>query len=70
VATTDRNTAVGVFADRTHAEYAVEELRRNGFRPDQIDFVVPDAPSGVEAPPLEQGGEGRPGADSTVAPRV
>jgi hypothetical protein len=45
-------TAVGVFTDRTHAENAVEELRRRGFAEDQIGFLTPDAPAGMEAPPL------------------
>jgi hypothetical protein len=44
-------TAVGVFADRNHAEYAVEELQRRGFSADQISILIPDAASGIEAPP-------------------
>jgi len=44
-------TAVGVFEDRTHAEYAVEELQRRGFPADQISVLIPDAASGIEAPP-------------------
>jgi hypothetical protein len=47
----EKTTAVGVFADRTHAEYAVEELLRSGFTANQIGFLTPDAPAGVEAPP-------------------
>jgi hypothetical protein len=54
--TTNRNTAVGVFQDLTHAEHALEELRANGFVADQIGFVVPDAAAeAVEAPPADPG---------------
>ena len=58
---TGRGVAVGVFADRSHAEYAVAELQRSGFTAEQIGFVVPDAPKGIEPPPLDPGtkaGEG------------
>jgi uncharacterized protein (TIGR02271 family) len=34
--TTQRSTVVGVFSDREHAQQAVNELRRLGFREDQI----------------------------------
>jgi hypothetical protein len=44
-------TAVGVFEDRSHAEYAIEELQRSGFPADQISVLIPDAASGIEAPP-------------------
>lgn len=47
----NRITAVEIFADRSHAEYAVEELKRHGFRDDQIGFLAPDAAAGVEPPP-------------------
>jgi hypothetical protein len=53
--TTNRNTAVGVFQDLTHAEHAVEELRQAGFTADQIGFVAPDSTVGVEAPPADPG---------------
>jgi len=36
MATVKRTTAVGVFADRQHAQQAVSELRRLGFREEQI----------------------------------
>jgi hypothetical protein len=48
-------TAVGAFADRAHAEYAVEELRRHGFGPERIGFLTPDAAPGVEAPAFGEG---------------
>jgi hypothetical protein len=32
-------TAVGVFDDRHHAEEAIEDLKRHGFRDDQIGFA-------------------------------
>jgi hypothetical protein len=50
------DTVVGVFTDRTHAERAVEALHQAGFTDDQIAFLTPDAPSGVEAPPLPHPG--------------
>ena len=60
MATTDRNTAVGVFTDFTHAEQAVEALRSAGFPSDRIGFIADD-PAKVEAPPVEshtQAGKG------------
>lgn len=59
---TDRNTAVGVFADLTHAEYAVEELRGAGFSPEQIGFLTPDAPKGPEGDVVEHGTMAKEGA--------
>jgi len=58
----EKTTAVGVFADRTHAEFAVEELLRHGFLADQIGFLTPDAPSGVEVPPPQPGTKAEEGA--------
>jgi len=40
MATVQRTTAVGVFADRQHAQQAVNELRRLGFREDQIGVAA------------------------------
>jgi hypothetical protein len=40
--TSTRTTAVAVFQDRARAEQAVDELRRAGFRTDQIGFVTRD----------------------------
>jgi hypothetical protein len=37
-----RTTVVGVFEDRTHAQQAVDELRREGFREDEIGVVARD----------------------------
>jgi hypothetical protein len=36
----DRNTVVGVFSDRTQAQQAMEELRRAGFRNDQLGLMA------------------------------
>lgn len=47
----ERSTAVEIFADRTHAEYAVAELRRHGFEQEQIGFLTSDAASAIEPPP-------------------
>jgi hypothetical protein len=37
---TERNAVVGVFADRAQAQRAITELRRAGFREDQLGVVV------------------------------
>jgi len=39
---TQRTTAVGVFEDRARAQQAVNELRRAGFREDQIGVAGRD----------------------------
>ena len=54
MATNDRDTAVGVFADFTHAEQAIEELRSSGFAPDRIGFIADD-PEKMEAPLMDSG---------------
>lgn len=36
----ERNTVVGVFADRNNAQQAIEELRRAGFQDDQIGLMA------------------------------
>src|SRR5690349_17856299 len=54
-------TAVGVFPDRTHAEYAVEQLCARGFRPEDIGVVTPDG-GRVEVPPLDPGNRAEAGA--------
>ncbi len=36
----DRTTVVAVFADRTQAQQAIEELRRAGFRDDQVGIMA------------------------------
>jgi uncharacterized protein (TIGR02271 family) len=40
--TNQRSTVIGVFADREHAQAAVNELRRLGFREDQIGVAARD----------------------------
>jgi hypothetical protein len=42
MAALERPTVIGIFPDRGQAERAVEELRRSGFRRDQIGVVVRD----------------------------
>jgi len=42
---TQCSTAVGVFQDRAHAQQAVNELRRLGFREDEIGVAVRDGES-------------------------
>lgn len=48
--TPERITAVEAFADRSHAEYAVEELRRHGFAEEQIGFLTSDSAENIEPP--------------------
>jgi hypothetical protein len=64
---TEGMTAVGVFADRSQAEQAVEELHRNGFAAEQIGFLTPDAPSGIETPSLPPGTKAEEGAAAGAA---
>src|SRR5579885_591507 len=45
MAASKRSVVVGVFRDRTEAQKAVEELRRVGFREDQIGVVSRDGES-------------------------
>lgn len=52
---TERTTAVGVFPNRTQANRAVEELRRNGFRTEEIGMVVSEGAEEIQPPPLEPG---------------
>ena len=40
--TTEHSTVVGVFADRTQAEHALDELRQAGFSEDQVGFSAGD----------------------------
>ena len=61
MATKDRETAVGVFTDFTHAEQAIHELRRCGFASDRIGFIADD-PEKMEAPRVEPGTQAGKGA--------
>src|SRR4051812_30292320 len=48
--TTDRPILVAVFRDRSHAQQAINELKRAGFRDDQIGVTSREAErSGAEA---------------------
>lgn len=42
MATSNRPVVVGVFADRSHAQQAVQDLRNAGFQEDQIGIVARD----------------------------
>jgi hypothetical protein len=58
----ERDTVVGVFDDRTHAENAVAELCRSGFTPEQIGLVVRDGSTAVERPDIDPGTKAPEGA--------
>jgi hypothetical protein len=60
----ERETAVAVFDDRTHAENAVAELCRSGFRPEQVGLVVRDGSAEVERPDLDAGTRAPKGAEA------
>jgi hypothetical protein len=47
--------AVGVFADRIHAEHAMAELQAAGFPADAIGFLIPGGDEKVELPPRDPG---------------
>jgi hypothetical protein len=57
MATTERPTVVGVFADRRQAEAAVEELGRAGVGQEQIGLVVRETPPPAPAGTVEVGAE-------------
>jgi uncharacterized protein (TIGR02271 family) len=44
--TTDRATIVGVFEDRAHAQQAINDLKKAGFRDDQIGVTARDGAGG------------------------
>jgi hypothetical protein len=44
--TTEHSTVVGIFADRAHAEQALDELRQAGFSDDQVGFSAGNEPEG------------------------
>jgi hypothetical protein len=61
MATTQRDAVVGVFDDPRQANQAVAELRRAGFREEQIGLLAHDKRDALQAPPRETGslvGEG------------
>lgn len=54
-----RNVAVGVFPDHVQADAAIAELRRSGFRDDQIGIVGPhEGPAGIKHTEGSKMGEG------------
>jgi uncharacterized protein (TIGR02271 family) len=55
---TNRNTVVGVFDNRDQADRAVEELRRLGFRDDQIGYAMRGADNTVAEGTGNAAGEG------------
>jgi predicted lipid-binding transport protein (Tim44 family) len=61
MATTDRGIAVAAFTDFTHAEQAIEELRRSGFASELIGFIAADPPK-IEVPLTESGTQATKGA--------
>ncbi len=62
MATVNRTTAVGVFPDRAEAERAVAELKRAGFRDDQIGVVTQKADERGTAVHKEAGSKAGEGA--------
>jgi uncharacterized protein (TIGR02271 family) len=52
-----RSTVVGVFEDRTHADQAVAELKRSGFRDDQIGVAMRHAAGSTAATATADTGE-------------
>src|SRR3954463_1012291 len=61
--TSERSPVVGVFRDRTHAEQAVDELRRLGFRDEQIGVA---ARSGDHAAAVAEGEDTKWAAGATA----
>jgi uncharacterized protein (TIGR02271 family) len=55
--TTGRSTVVGVFRDRDHANKAVDDLRRAGFRDDQIGYAMRGEESRLAGERGERGDE-------------
>src|SRR4051794_16413181 len=52
---TERSTVVGVFTDRQQADRAIADLRRAGFRDDQIGYAMrrDDGAPRISSPPPE-----------------
>ncbi|HEY1378864.1 MAG TPA: YsnF/AvaK domain-containing protein [Gemmataceae bacterium] len=62
MAVTNRTTAVGVFADRAEAQRAVAELKRGGFRDDQIGVIAQKADEHAAAVHKDTGSKAGEGA--------
>jgi len=57
MAATSRSTIVGVFEDRQQADRAVADLRRAGFRDDQIGIAMRRSDASGDASTADSGGE-------------
>ena len=55
--TQKRSTIVGVFEDRSHADQAVAELKRAGFRDDQIGVAMPHTEKSTKSTATATSGE-------------
>jgi len=64
--TQQRSTVVGVFTDRVHADQAVSELRKAGFREDQIGVAMRHTEALTDATTGEEGSHAGSGAMTGV----
>jgi len=64
--TQQRSTVVGVFTDRVHADKAVSELRKAGFREDQIGLAMRHTDAGTDATTDDEGSHAGSGAVTGV----
>jgi len=64
--TQQRSTVVGVFTDRVHADQAVSELRKAGFREDQIGLAMRHTDGGTDATTGDDGSHAGSGAVTGV----
>src|SRR3954470_15283931 len=67
MAASKHSTVVGVFADRQHAQQAVQELRRAGFGENQIGVVAHDKDAQATATTKGEGSHAAEGAVAGVA---
>jgi len=64
--TQQRSTVVGVFTDRVHADQAVSELRKAGFREDQIGVAMRHTDAGTDVVTDDEGSHAGSGAVTGV----